>query len=455
MNEIEDLVKQWRDGIHARRFRSSPSFESDSLVLGATVLLAKQNGSENVEPGGAEARLLTLLSVAYGRPVDSSVLTAIRRASKHADAGDRSMAAMHLALAGLGELADPADAARRIFLADGLLAKGVSSRDIFAAVDFDPAPLDRLEKYNPDELRNPKGSGRVSGEWAREIEAAEAAAEELSEVASRILPLAARTAAIATVAVDLAAPVLPEVVFVGALLIPTPTGGRGTKGKVKGHPELFYSWNGEETALQIVRRADDQEILSATLAPDGTLWDGSKRIGRKKGDVVVIDPFVWPQKGLSSQTRDNPRLCPKDTPDRSGRVGAKGEKDRDYEDHMKRFVNPENPTPRSFAYMFQAADHSAMIDDCKQITGDPWEAKSTGYADMLAKKNLILTKSLNEQFIEQAERQLEATPGRKLHWCFAEKETADHVEALFKNYEKYPRLAQIDICRLYWKEGMR
>ena len=30
---------------------------------------------------------------------------------------------------------------------------------------FDPAPLDLLEKYNPDQPRVPAGSGRESGQW--------------------------------------------------------------------------------------------------------------------------------------------------------------------------------------------------------------------------------------------------------------------------------------------------
>jgi hypothetical protein len=103
---------------------------------------------------------------------------------------------MHIALVGLPRLADPPDAARRIMIADMLLAAGVRPREIFAALEFDATSLDSLEKFNPEEPRNPKGSGRISGEWAREIEAAEADAEavveDASRVAARIGPAAAR-----------------------------------------------------------------------------------------------------------------------------------------------------------------------------------------------------------------------------------------------------------------------
>jgi len=132
MQQIQDLQKKWNDG---------------ALAL-----------------DGEDAKVLTLLSVAYGRTVNSSVLVKLRRASQHLRRGDECHAAMEVALV-LPVLAEPSDGARRLFIADGLIADGVAPRDIWTALEFDTAPLDALEKYNRDEPRNPKGDGRASGEW--------------------------------------------------------------------------------------------------------------------------------------------------------------------------------------------------------------------------------------------------------------------------------------------------
>lgn len=125
MKELENLQRRWRDGVRLEGLRTALSLEKDGLVLGATRLLHKQEGTGALQLEGQEARLLALLSVAYARPVNPSIFGNIRRASKHAAANDDAMAAMHLALAGLPRLADPPDAARRLFIADGLLAMGV------------------------------------------------------------------------------------------------------------------------------------------------------------------------------------------------------------------------------------------------------------------------------------------------------------------------------------------
>ena len=165
MREIEQLQKQWRDGARFGGLYASLAFEKDGLVLGANTVLAKRNHDGALALDGEEAKLLTLLSVAHGRPIGASILKSFRRASDCAKAGDACMASMHVALA-LPALRDPVDASRRLFVADGLIAKGARPRDIWAALEFDPVPLDALEKeYNSNEPRVPAGSGRPSGRW--------------------------------------------------------------------------------------------------------------------------------------------------------------------------------------------------------------------------------------------------------------------------------------------------
>jgi hypothetical protein len=53
----------------------------------------------------------------------------------------------------------------RLFAADALLETGLSPRRLMKALDLDPAPLDLLQKYNPDQPRIPAGNGRPSGRW--------------------------------------------------------------------------------------------------------------------------------------------------------------------------------------------------------------------------------------------------------------------------------------------------
>jgi len=431
MREIEHLQKQWRESVSLRGFQASLSLEKDGLALGTTMLLARHNETGALEIEGEETKLLTLLSVAYGRPVDASILGAVHRASKHACAGDEAMAAMHIALAGLPRLADPADAARRIFIADGLLAMGVRPHDIFAALGFDPAPLDVLGKlFNPEEPRNPAGSGRVSGEWTSEAEEAiETAVEAAARAASRLAPIAARAAsAVAEVpgAVALLAASVP-------LIISTSATGKRTEGSVQGRPDLRFAWNEDGTDLRIFRESDNQTVLTATLTPDGKLRVGPQLVGRKRGDTVVIDPFLLPPELPMSDEDDDRRMCPKESLDRPGRSGDKGKKDKNYEDQMKRWVNPGNPTPRGFGYAFFNPETGRIIifDDCQKRSGSLFDAKGTGYAKLLNSKHDELREGVGGKLIKEALSQIAASQGRQIYWCFAERDAAKLVEKLF------------------------
>ncbi len=212
-------------------------------MLGAKTILAKRLHDGSLE--GEDARILTLLSVAYGKPVDPSVVGAIRRASKHARAGDECMASMHIALVPLPRLSDPSEAARRLFIADGLMEDGVSPRDIWTALDFDPAPLDALEKeYNPNQPRVPAGSGRPSGQWTREGAGSEVAdavgtAAAYAEAATNTVAPGAIRTTIATI-LDWAGLIARygsgPATFLATLLYSPPAGGGHHEGEIPGRP---------------------------------------------------------------------------------------------------------------------------------------------------------------------------------------------------------------------------
>src|ERR1700677_1165161 len=93
---IAHIQKRWHDEVRFRGLQAGMSLEHEGVVLGARTILAKRLSDGSLE--SEDARILTLLSVAYGNPIDPSVIGAIRRASKHARAGDECMASMRISL---------------------------------------------------------------------------------------------------------------------------------------------------------------------------------------------------------------------------------------------------------------------------------------------------------------------------------------------------------------------
>jgi hypothetical protein len=71
---------------------------------------------------------------------------------------------------GLREPRDSHAAARRLFMADGLIKAGTSPFDIFEALDLDASYIDAVEKlYNPLEPRVPAGNSIFSGRWTKSL----------------------------------------------------------------------------------------------------------------------------------------------------------------------------------------------------------------------------------------------------------------------------------------------
>jgi hypothetical protein len=284
MQKLKQLEKQWDDTARFRGVQANLCLDSKGLTLGARTVVAKRRHDGSIVLDGEEERVLVLLSVAYGRPLDPSVLANIRCASKSASAGDDGMAAMHIALARLPRILDPIDAARRLFIADGLIASGVAPRDIWKALEFDPSILGSLAKYNQDQPRVPAGSGKPSGEWTSggatifdaammgatvAVGAAAPTGESVREAAQRVkaqipkilerLPgIAARIAEYARYA-NLPLAIAQDV------LDPTETGGDLISGPVRGMPNLRYARHQDELALQLIDKTTGHAI--ATLYP--------------------------------------------------------------------------------------------------------------------------------------------------------------------------------------------
>jgi hypothetical protein len=157
------LYQQPRDGscAHEPIVIASPMmmFASQGLMLGYGTILVAAEGTRKLKGlKGREQEVLALLSAAYGRAVEPSVLNNIERAAKSWAGGDDFTAHIHLAHTGLRALDDLPNAAHRLRMAKGMLDHGGSPRSVFEALRLDPRYIDTLEKhYNPAQPRVPAG----------------------------------------------------------------------------------------------------------------------------------------------------------------------------------------------------------------------------------------------------------------------------------------------------------
>jgi len=423
----DQLRAKWRARDHAVPIMTVPHFVPQGLVLGAgTVLLAADASSRLTRMDGQEARLLALLSAAYGKAVAPSVLGNIRRAAKSWCEGDECLAYIHLAHARLPESLNADEAARRLFMADGLMKAGTPPRAVFAALDLDARYIEAVEKlYNPEQPRVPAGSGRTSGEWTRilsrlaTLDVAQAA--ELGAFASRVIGPGGAAA----------------VVF-GLLFVPSPNNIR-VEGEVPEIPGLRYAWNRDETVVHLTYDHGGAQLTVALHLDDEDIRDENGNIVGKVigGNRISIDAAaVLPD--LVKQ--DEPRLCPAPSPDRPGSDQGKPydeNRARRYEDFVKLIINPPpiGPTPSGFVYELPNPMENGKpvtYDDCELATGRILgEIKGPGYANLL--KYYWGQESIAEQFLDQSERQLAASGGRHLVWFFAEQEAADFARRLFDN----------------------
>jgi hypothetical protein len=443
----EQLRNAWR--ARERAVPTSPAmhFASEGLMLGAGTVVVAAEGSRRLRSlQGQEARVLALLSAAYGKAVAPSVLGNIERAAKAWSEGDDCLAYIHLAHARLPTLQDPYDAARRLFIVDGFMKVGTSPRAVFEAFHFGAAYIDAVEKFfNPDEPRVPAGSGRTSGEWTDSEEtggddatrAGTAGHEEQRSSLLGRMPLpaasflgelnAAQAAELGAYVLRVLGPVGVAAAVFGLLFIPSPNKIR-VEGEVPEIPGLKYSWNRDETELHLTYDSPDgaRQTFTAQLQEDVFRDQRGQVVGRVlPGGHIAIDPAaVFPE----AANDNNPKLCPEMGPDKPGERG------RDYADYVKRVVNPppDIPTPRYFGSQLpNPYDFGKLVyyDDCQHSTGTMVEAKGPGYAEMLEYE--ILKNSLTQEWLAESGRQVDSSHGRPIRWYFADIRAALFAQGIF------------------------
>jgi hypothetical protein len=380
-------------------------FTPQGLMLGAgTILVAAQGIRKLKSLKGRESQVLALLSAAYDAAVAPSVLGNIERAAKSWSAGDDFTAHIHLAHTGLRPLADFANAARRLRLAKGALDHGAPPRAVFEALRLDAHYIDALDKrYNPAQPRvpagHPDGGQWTSGDWIDGDDASESVAvgqkpaREETQGSSLLseIPLPAAAAPTTSFMSSLnAAQVLKLGVFAarmltivggaaavfGLLFVPSPNNVH-VEDDVEGLPGWRYSWNRDEATLYLKydRPGVPKRTVALRIQNDDVLDDEGRVVGKViGGNKIAIDTLA---ALLDLAKQNGPRLCPAPERDRPGSDRGKEYKDdraRQYEDFVKRLINPPplGPTPSGYVYYLpnpQQNGKPVSYDDCHRKTG--------------------------------------------------------------------------------------
>jgi hypothetical protein len=397
-------------------------FSPDGLALGAgTILLPTEGPRQLKKLQGEEARVLALLSAAYGQAIAPLVLGNIERAAKSWRDGDDALAAIHLAHAALPRPDDTDEAARRLFITDAFIEAGTSPLAILRALGLGESYVEAVEKlYNPLEPRVPAGNSIFSGRWTK---TSSFLAELTATQAKRL-----GAWALAQLGLEAAGGALVEAagagVVAGVLVIPWQKSVRD-EGEIKGLPAGRYWWNRDEAKLHITYEAADgqQRTLIAERKEREVLDPEGRVIGRiLPNDTVVIDADVLPGRPAND---NEPKLCPLPQPDK--RTNDKG---LAYEAFMRPLVNPGMPTPLGWGYYLvnPSTKKAIEFDDCQQTTDIMIDYKDR-YWRMLS--DLGLQDFLIDRFWKQALDQVQAAGSRPVRWYFSEKQTADFVRGLF------------------------
>jgi hypothetical protein len=170
VRSLNELKKSWDDDVSRGRFHPGLVIKDAGLVLGADTILVRmgetRSGAKTLGVDADRERLLTLLGVSYRDRVPPGIVKNIKIASEQWRRGEKALAHIHLAFAGLPRL-ESANDAYRLYLAEALLDDGLPPREMLAELGLD-GTLRQLDKFDPDQPRVPAGSGRESGQWTKD-----------------------------------------------------------------------------------------------------------------------------------------------------------------------------------------------------------------------------------------------------------------------------------------------
>ena len=402
---MDALQERWR--LMSRgTLHESATITDLGVVLGFDTVLVRR-ATDGYDLTGDAERLLCLLSITQRRPQQPRSLYCLRRALACWEQGNKALAHIHLAFGRLPRV-ENVDDAWRLHQAGGLIDLGMAPRILAKELGFE-LPSASLSKYDENQLRNPAGSGRVSGQWAKDPVAAGSIAWAPEPQPNAPSPVA--TAGAGALALRPTAPslvdalgaealewlaalaeglTLPAAVF-GTIFVPSPTSGTSEAGEVPGHPGLSYALDHDTGTLRLSQDSnpDPDDALVAQLGADGIYRDVETKvpIARAVGSSAVLIDLAQAPAIADSITSDDdqPKLCPAPSNDQGG-----GRKLFDvlYEQYVRDFVNPQRRPQLApgLAFALPANTKSGWVhyDDCREATGAMIDAKGN-YADFMSK----------------------------------------------------------------------
>jgi len=242
---------------------------------------------------------------------------------------------------------------------------------------------------------------------------------------------------------ELAARMTAATMVFRILFIPS-NGSVVVEGKVANAPDLSYRYDRDTGIVQVWQ--DDWKgartlLDTGRIGVDGRFYDESGDvIGRALSSAAVIDPDTLP--GYRSQSNTDagaatrplaladtadPKLCPDPSLDRPG---ARSENIA-YQQYVSILVNGRAlPAGLAVSLWNPVSGKFVVFDDCRLSDGTMIDAKGPRYAYLLQYQQP--RESLTQEFLDQANRQLQAAGGRQIVWHFAEREAADFVRILFE-----------------------
>jgi hypothetical protein len=160
MLTITTLQKTALEQLAHRRIYDYPHVFEHGIELGPEIPLVK-----GTSLAGQEARVMALLSAAYNRAVDPSVLRSFEAAERFIKRQEPATAMIVLIQSGIPSLPktepERTQALWRLFASDAFLADGVAPTELLKVWGYDPA---LVKTFNPDQPRVPAGSSG-GGQW--------------------------------------------------------------------------------------------------------------------------------------------------------------------------------------------------------------------------------------------------------------------------------------------------
>jgi hypothetical protein len=458
----------FRQSFDARRrylpFEAVPVLKDTGLVLGHGSLLVHMGrtraGAPKLMLQRDETRLLALLGAAYGRQMSPRLMHRVARASEQWARGETALAQIELAFARWPRLRTSEDAFR-LFLAEEVLAQGMSPHDLAAALGFDPALL----KYDSDQPRQNAGHGKESGEWIKAGDA-DAAADSPSRPWKFLGAVGRRALGALTHYVRrLSGPMA----IADAFLIPDETSGGVLEGELPGWEGVHYRVDRQARDLVITAKTDAGRELKVSAVRTGDLYldENKNPLGRDLGSGLYlnqnaifdaladrIDPENEDQPksiGGRARDKDEPELCPAPSPDRGKKhdptnLADNGDKEFAdlYQEYIGSLVNPQikPPLPATLAYTLWNPQRGKYVafDHCQLTTGIMIEVKGH-YENVL--KFAAGRESVRAEFLAEADRQIQAADangGRPIEWDFYEEATLEFARETFEGTDFLARI---------------